>query len=106
MKRKKQKVIESCNAPCCLYVEAASIKEAKAFVVASIISESSVLTERTVIATNNEAYKDIVENCNGMIFITDIQENAHYVVFRGHTVIFVYAHQIKVMMHARYIYPY
>ncbi len=83
----KQKVIESCNAPCCLYVEAASIKEAKAFVVASIISESSVLTERTVIATNNEAYKDIVENCNGMIFITDIQENAHYVVSRGHTVI-------------------
>ena len=83
----KQKVVESCNAPCCLYVEAASIKEAKAFVVASIISESNVLTERAVIATNNEAYKDIVENCNGMIFITDIQENAHYVVSRGHTVI-------------------
>ena len=83
----KQKVVESCNAPCCLYVEAASIKEAKAFVVASIISESSVLIERAVVATNNEAYKDIVENCNGMIFITDIQENAHYVVSRGHTVI-------------------
>ncbi|MBR8707075.1 hypothetical protein [Bacteroides pyogenes] len=38
----KQKVIESCNVPCCLYVEAVSIKEAVAFVVASIISESNV----------------------------------------------------------------
>lgn len=83
----KQKVVESCNAPCCLYVEAASIKEAVAFVVASILSESSVLAEHAVIVTNNEAYKDIVENCNGMIFITDIQENAHYVVSRGHTVV-------------------
>lgn len=80
-------MVESCNAPCCLYVEAASIKEAVAFVVASILSESSVLAEHAVIVTNNEAYKDIVENCNGMIFITDIQENAHYVVSRGHTVV-------------------
>ncbi len=85
--KEKQKVIESCNAPCCLYVEATSTKEAIAFVVAAIISESDALAKRAVVATNNETYKDIVENSNGMIFVTDIQENAHYVVSRGHTVI-------------------
>lgn len=85
--KEKQKVIESCNAPCCLYVEATSTKEAMAFVVAAIISESDALAERAVVATNNETYKDIVENSNGMIFVTDIQENAHYVVSRGHTII-------------------
>ena len=85
--KEKEKVIEACNEPSCLYVEAASVKEAIAFVVASIISESDVLAERTVVAMNKEAYKDIVENSNGMVFVTDIQEDAHYIVSRSHTVI-------------------
>lgn len=62
-------------------------KRSNSFVVAAIINESNVLAERAIVATNNETYKDIVENSNGMIFVTDIQENAHYVVSRGHTVI-------------------
>lgn len=83
----RQKVLDKCNAPNCLYIEATSVKEAIAFAVASIISESEILAERTVVATNIDAYKDIVENSPGMIFITNIQENAHYIVSRGHTVI-------------------
>lgn len=83
----RQEIVKNCNTPNCLYVEAVSTKEAMAFVVASVISESKTLVDRTVVVTNDGAYKDMVKECSGMIFITDIQENAHYVVSRGNSVI-------------------
>lgn len=83
----RQKVIECCYTPSVLYVEAISVKEAIAFSVASIISESNSLAERSIVVSNEDAYKELTENCNGMVFITDIQENAHYVVSHGHSVI-------------------
>ena len=83
----RQKVIECCYTPSVLYVEAISVKEAIAFSVASVISESNLLAERSIVVTNADAYKEMTENSNGMVFITDIQENAHYVVSHGHSVI-------------------
>jgi len=83
----RQKVLEFCSTPSILYVEAISVKEAIAFSVASIISESDSLADRSVVVTNEDAYKEMAEKCNGMVFITDIQENAHYIVSHGHSVI-------------------
>lgn len=83
----KEKLISCCYTPTCIYIEAASTKEAMAFAVASIINESDILIKRTIVVKSEDAYKDMVENCSGIIFITDIQENAYYAVSRGHSVV-------------------
>lgn len=80
-------LLEKCQEPNCIYIEGISAKEAMAFAVATFISESEQLVSRTIVATDEGAYRDMVENCNNMIIITDITENAYYVARRGNTVI-------------------
>lgn len=83
----KAKVQEATKFPSLLYVEAVSVNEAMAFVVACLLEEGAYLSKRAIVATDEKTYWQAIEKCKDMIVVTPLSIDAPYAVKKGHTII-------------------
>lgn len=64
--------------------------EGIAFAIATLITnQNDVLLDKLIVATEKNAFEDLVEHYNNLIIITNITEGVHYSNKRGHTIIIV-----------------
>lgn len=64
--------------------------EGIAFSIATLITnQNDVLFDKLIVATEKNAFEDLVEHYNNLIIITNITEGVHYSNKRGHTIIIV-----------------
>ena len=64
--------------------------EGIAFSIATLITnQNDVLLDKLIVATEKNAFEDLVEHYNNLIIITTITEGVHYSNKRGHTIIIV-----------------
>lgn len=84
-----QRIVDTCKTPSSLVIQALSQSEGIAFAIASIMTynESESLKSRMVVATEKNAFNDLVEHYDNLILLTTVTEDIHYSTKRGHSVI-------------------
>lgn len=83
----KKRIWDTCDNPNVLYIEAISSKEAMAFAVASIITSGELNENRTIIVSKTDVLKEMLEDTDNLIIITDSLDNVHQASFKSHTII-------------------
>ena len=86
----QNKVIETCTNGGTIVLQTLTKDEGIAFSIATLITnKNDVLLDKIIIATEKNAYEDLVEHYNNLIIITTIADGTHYSNKRGHTIIIV-----------------
>lgn len=86
----QNKVIETCTNVGTIVLQTLTKDEGIAFAIATLITnKNDVLLDKLIVATEKNAYEDLVEHYNNLIIITTVTEGVHYSNKRGHTVIVV-----------------
>lgn len=84
----KTKVIDACESPKHVYLEANTQAEAIAFAIASICTnDNNGLAERALVASTDEAYQDLVNHYKGLIIISTVKEPESAATERNHIII-------------------
>lgn len=83
-------VIETCTNRGTIVLQTLTQDEGIAFAIATLITnQNDVLLDKLIVATEKNAFEDLVEHYNNLIIITNITEGVHYSNKRGHTIIIV-----------------
>lgn len=86
----QNKVIETCTNRGTIILQTLTQDEGIAFSIATLITnQNDVLFDKLIVATEKNAFEDLVEHYNNLIIITNITEGVHYSNKRGHTIIIV-----------------
>lgn len=86
----QSKVIETCTNGGTIALQTLAQDEGIAFSIATLITnQNDVLLDKLIVATEKNAFEDLVEHYNNLIIITTITEGVHYSNKRGHTIIIV-----------------
>lgn len=86
----QSKVIETCTNGGTIVLQTLTQDEGIAFSIATLITnQNDVLLDKLIVATEKNAFEDLVEHYNNLIIITTITEGVHYSNKRGHTIIIV-----------------
>lgn len=86
----QSKVIETCTIGGTIALQTLAQDEGIAFSIATLITnQNDVLLDKLIVATEKNAFEDLVEHYNNLIIITTITEGVHYSNKRGHTIIIV-----------------
>ena len=86
----QSKVIETCTVGGTIVLQTLTKDEGIAFAIATLITnKNDVLLDKLIVATEKNAYEDLVEHYNNLIIITTVAEGVHYSNKRGHTIIVV-----------------
>lgn len=86
----QNKVIETCTNRGTIVLQTLTQDEGIAFSIATLITnQNDVLFDKLIVATEKNAFEDLVEHYNNLIIITNITEGVHYSNKRGHTIIIV-----------------
>ena len=86
----QNKVIETCTNGGTIVLQTLTQDEGIAFAIASLIeNKNDVLTDKIIVATEKNAFEDLVEHYNNLIIITTITEGVHYSNKCGHTIIII-----------------
>lgn len=84
----KAKVIDACESPKHVYLEANTQAETIAFAIASICTnDNNGLAERVLVASTDEAYQDLVNHYKDLIIISTVKEPENAATERNHTII-------------------
>lgn len=82
------KVIDACESPKHIYLEANTQAETIAFAIASICTnDNSGLAERALVANTHEAYQDLVNHYKNLIIVSALKEPENAATERNHTII-------------------
>ena len=86
----QNKVIETCTNGGTITLQTLTKDEGIAFAIATLIrNQNDVLLNKLIVATEKNAFEDLVEHYQNLIIITTITEGVHYSNKRGHTIIIV-----------------
>ena len=74
-----------------LILQALTPQEGIAFAIASLLTckDAEKLKSKIIVATEKDAFEDLIEHYNNLIIITDVTQNLHHAVQHGHSVIAV-----------------
>ena len=84
-----EKVVNASKNPKLLFLQALTPQEGIAFAIASLLTceDSDKLKSRIIVATEKDAFEDLIEHYENLIIITDLTETLQYAVQQGHTII-------------------
>lgn len=86
----QNKVIETCIKRGTIILQSLTQDEGIAFAIATLMAnKNDVLLDKAIVATEKNAYADLVEHYDNLIIITTITEGVYYSVKRGHTIIII-----------------
>lgn len=86
----QNKVIETCTNRGTIVLQTLTQDEGIAFSIATLITnQNDVLFDKLIVATEKNAFEDLVGHYNNLIIITNITEGVHYSNKRGHAIIIV-----------------
>lgn len=85
--KESEQILKACHTPMFVCIESNSQSDAIAFSVATILSGSPDNSCRTLVIDNADTYRDFLNESTSLIIITNVHENPHYAVGKGHSVI-------------------
>ena len=86
----QNKVIETCLKGGSIILQSLTQDEGIAFAIATLMAnKTDILLNKAIVATEKNAYEELVEHYDNLIIITTITEGVHYSVKRGHVIIII-----------------
>lgn len=86
----QNKVIETCFKGGSIILQSLTQDEGIAFAIATLMAnKTDILLNKAIVATEKNAYEELVEHYDNLIIITTITEGVHYSVKRGHVIIII-----------------
>ncbi len=84
-----KRIVDTCKVTNSLTIQALTQSEGIAFAIASILTseDADKLKSRMIVVTEKDAYNDLVEHYDNLIFLTTVTEDVYYSTKRGHSVI-------------------